>query len=365
MERAGRSVIHMEVGEPDFATADEVIKAAVQALAAAHTKYSQALGIPELRQAIARTYPLAVRPEWSRVMVTPGSSGALQLIFGVIVNPGDEVLMADPGYPCNRHFVRMYEGCAKMIPVEARTNYQLTSDLVRRNWSDRTVAVMLASPANPTGTVVRECEMGRIVATVHQLGGVLIVDEIYHGLTYGFDPKTALSFSPDVFVVNSFSKYYCMTGWRMGWLVSPTAYVESINRLAQNVFISASTPAQYACLAAFEPAVREEMERRRGVFGTRRDYLVPALRELGFKIPIVPQGAFYVYADCSDLTDDSYAFAMDILDKTGVAITPGIDFGSHRAKEHVRFSYANDLKYLQEGVRRISRYLVAPKSSHR
>ncbi|MDH3688915.1 MAG: aminotransferase class I/II-fold pyridoxal phosphate-dependent enzyme, partial [Gammaproteobacteria bacterium] len=241
--------------------------------------------------------------------------------------------------------------------VDAATNYQLTADMVRHHWSDRSVAVMLASPANPTGTVVTADEMERLIDAVRELGGVLIVDEIYHGLTYGFDSQTVLHSSSEVFVVNSFSKYYCMTGWRMGWLVSPSAYVDTINRLAQNVFISSSTPAQYACLAAFDPVVRQEMERRRQIFCRRRDFLVPALRDLGFKISVVPQGAFYVYADCSAFTDDSYAFALDILANTGVALAPGVDFGCHRANEYVRFSYANDLEKLREGVRRIGKYL--------
>src|SRR5690606_19765222 len=215
-------------------------------------------------------------------------------------------------------------------------------------------AVLLGSPSNPTGTLVPDAEMARIVAAVAELGGVLIVDEIYHGLTYGGTATSALVHSPDVFVVGSFSKYYGMTGWRLGWLVAPEPFVGAIDKLAQNVFIAASTPAQHAALAAFRPEVRAELERRRAIFGERRDYLVPALRALGFGVPVMPEGAFYVYADCSRFTNDSAAFALDLLQRAGVALTPGLDFGAHGAARHVRFSYATARENLEEGVRRIA-----------
>ncbi|MBI5782885.1 MAG: pyridoxal phosphate-dependent aminotransferase [Gammaproteobacteria bacterium] len=357
MESRGRSVIHMEIGEPDFPTAPGIVQAGIAALQSGRTHYTPALGLQELRAAIAASYPVRIRPDAGRVAVTPGASGALQLIFAALINPGDQVLMADPGYPCNRHFVSLFEGEPVAIPVDASTGYQLNADLVCRHWSKRTVAVLLASPSNPTGTLIPTDEMARIARAVEERGGVLIVDEIYHGLVYGEEAVTALSHSQNLFVVNSFSKYYGMTGWRLGWLVAPASYVPAIDKLAQNIFLAASTPAQYAALAAFDAVVQQELRNRRDVFRERRGFLLPALRELGFEIPLVPQGAFYLYADCSRFTDDSQAFAIGLLEKTGVAITPGLDFGSHRAARHVRFSYANTLDNLREGVSRLKNYL--------
>jgi len=359
MEATGRSIIHMEIGEPDFPTVGGIVQAGIDGLRRGYTHYTPALGLPELRQAIAASYPEDARPEPGRVCVTPGASGALQLIFAALIDPGDEVLLADPGYPCNRHFVRLFEGKAVAVPVDAATGYQLNAELIRRHWTANTVAVLLASPSNPTGTVVADEEMARIVRTVDELGGVLIVDEIYHGLIYDSQAVSVLRHSSDVFVINSFSKYYGMTGWRVGWLVAPERYVNAVDKLAQNIFIAPSTPAQYAALAAFGADVGRELERRRQIFRQRRDYLLPALRELGFEIPVTPQGAFYVYADCRRFTDDSYRFAFELLDKAGVAVTPGVDFGFHRPREHLRFSYANTLENLQEGVRRIASYVAA------
>ncbi len=357
MEAQGRSVIHMEIGEPDFPTPDGILRAGMQALTAGRTHYTPALGLPELRAAIAGSYPPSIRPEVSRVAVTPGASGALQLIFAALINSGDQVLLADPGYPCNRHFVRLFEGEPVAISVDASTDYQLTVELIRRYWTKRTAAVLLASPSNPTGTLVPPQALADMVQLVQELGGVLIVDEIYHGLVYAADAPTALTYSPDVFVVNSFSKYYGMTGWRLGWLVAPLAYISAIDKLAQNIFLASSTPAQYAALAAFEPEVQADLQRRRDIFQQRRDFLVPALRHLGFEIPVVPQGAFYVYADCARFTGDSQAFARDLLQRAGVAITPGLDFGSHLPGRHVRFSYATAMENLQQGVQRIADYL--------
>jgi aspartate/methionine/tyrosine aminotransferase len=358
LEAQGRPVVHMEIGEPDFPTAESIVRAGIEALQAGRTHYTPALGLPALRDAIARSYAPFVGVGSDRVAVTPGASGALQLILGTLLSPGDEVLLADPGYPCNRHFVRLFEAVPVSIPVDASTAYQLTAESIRRHWTPRTVAVMLASPSNPTGTLVTDSEMARIAKTVSELGGVLIVDEIYHGLTYGTRPQTALYHSEDLFVLNSFSKYYGMTGWRVGWLVAPPAYMSAIDKLAQNIFLAASTPAQYAALAALQPQAGVELERRRAVFQERRDYLLPALRGLGFEISVEPQGAFYLYADCSRLATDSRDFALQLLEKTGVAITPGLDFGFHRPAQHVRFSYANTLENLKEGVARIAAFFA-------
>lgn len=359
MEAAGRSVVHLEIGEPDFPTPAAIVQAGIEALSRGATHYTPALGLSALREAIAASYESRRQPDPERVIVTPGASGALTLLFAALLNPGDEVLLADPGYPCNRHFVRLFEGAPRGIPVGPDTGYQLTAELVRAHWTARTVAVLIASPANPTGTLVPAAEMTRIAQTVAELGGVLIVDEIYHGLTYGVDAESALACDVgDIFVVNSFSKFYGMTGWRLGWLVAPADYVPALDRIAQNIFLAANTPAQEAARVALQPGVRVELERRRALFEQRRDYLLPALRELGFGIPLVPQGAFYLYADASAFTQDSERFARDLLEQSGVAITPGIDFGEHRARTHVRFSYANTLDNLEAAVGRLAQHLA-------
>lgn len=359
LERAGRAIVHMEIGEPDFATPEAVVEAGVRALRAGLTHYTPATGLPELRAAIAGFYHaregVAVDPD--RIVVTPGASGALQLILGVLLDPGDEVLMADPGYPCNRHFVRLFEGEAVGVPVEATTGYQLTAELIAAHWTPRTRAVLLASPSNPTGTVIAAGELRRIAALVEGRGAALIVDEIYHGLVYEGRAATALWQPGTVFVLNSFSKYFCMTGWRLGWLVAPERFVPPIDRLAQNIFLAASTPAQHAALACFAPETLALLELRRDEFRARRDFLLPALRALGFDIPLTPPGAFYLYADCARHTNDSYAFCLDLLERAGVAITPGRDFGRHRPERHVRFAYTTALEQLRVGVERLGEYL--------
>ncbi|GAB4359329.1 MAG: pyridoxal phosphate-dependent aminotransferase [Gammaproteobacteria bacterium] len=359
LESEGRSIVHMEIGEPDFVTPRPIVEAGRRALADGRTHYTPALGIDPLREAIAahyqQQYGVGIDP--GSVIVTPGSSGALQLVCGVLINPGERLLMADPGYPCNRHFVRLVEGRATPVPVGAESGYQLTAELVERHWNEATVAALAASPSNPTGTVISSEELRAISDVVDEKGGSLIVDEIYHGLVYDSEVGTVLSVDPDAFVVNSFSKYYGMTGWRIGWLVAPPDYVREIEKLAQNIFIAAAAPAQYAALAAFEPEARTIMEERKEAFRQRRDYLLPALRELGFRIPVTPQGAFYIYADCSAFTDDSYQFAMRLLEEAGVAITPGIDFGNHRPSEHVRFAYTTSMQQLEKGVERLRRFL--------
>ena len=359
LEAAGRSIVHMEIGEPDFPTAEPIVAAGQRALAAGRTRYTAAAGLPELRQAIPDHYRerYGVEIPARRILITPGASGALQLATAALINPGDRVLLADPGYPCNRHFVRLVEGRAVGVPVGPETGYQLTAELVERHWDEQTTAVLLASPANPTGTAIAPEALAAIVATIEARGGRLIMDEIYHGLIYGAPVQTALAYSDQVLVVNSFSKYYGMTGWRLGWLVAPEDLVGAVEKLAQNLFLAASTPAQHAALAAFTPAAAAIFEARRREFLTRRDFLLPALRELGFRIPVIPDGAFYLYADCGRFTDDSHGFALRLLEETGVAITPGIDFGSHLPHRHVRFAYTNAIPQLAEGVERLRRAL--------
>lgn len=359
LEAQGRQIVNMVIGEPDFPTPQPIVEAAIDALRNRQIRYTPSLGGDELRGTLQNWYRTryGVDLPKSRIAVTSGSSGALLLTMGALLSPGDEVLMADPSYPANRHFVRAMEGRAVTVPVDAASAYQLTAELVEKNWTPRTAAVMVATPSNPTGTMIPFDELKKIHAVVKSKGGVLIVDEIYHGLTYGFDAHSALEFADDLFVINSFSKYFCMTGWRLGWMVMPQAYVEHIEKLAQNLYISNSDVAQQAAMAAFSPETLSVLEENRHKFQQQRDYLLPALNDLGFDIPVEPQGAFYIYANCSKLTDDSYDFCWDVLEKAGVAIAPGIDFGEHRAAEHVRFSYPKPVPVLQEGVRRLREYL--------
>ncbi len=356
LEAAGRRIIHMEIGEPPFATPEPVIRAAHAALDRGATRYTPALGLPALREAIAADYAArfaaTVAPE--RIVVTPGASGALQLALAAIVDPGDGVLMADPGYPCNRHFVRLLDGVPRLVPVGPATGYQLTAGLIAEHWDARCRAVLLASPSNPTGTLVPPDELARIVATVERLGGLLIVDEIYQGLVYDGPARSVLAQSDAAFVVNSFSKFFCMTGWRLGWLVCPPGWTEAVDRLAQNLFLAAPTLSQHAALAVFEPESLAILEGYRRTLGARRDRLLAALAGSGLAVGSRPQGAFYLYADCSALTDDSEAFCRELLEATGVALTPGCDFGEHRAREHVRLAYTASDDELLEAVERIA-----------
>jgi len=351
LEAQGRSVVHMEIGEPDFTTPQPVTDAGIRALQQGQTHYTPAAGLPGLREAIARHYhdQFGVTVDARRILVTPGASGALQLILAVLVDPGSQVLMADPGYPCNRNFVYLYEGEPVMIPVGPEQGYQLSADTLEQHWTGRTCCAMLASPSNPTGTVVSVDTLQAMLELIRQRKGVLIVDEIYQNLCYHGKPQTALALGDDLFVINSFSKYFGMTGWRLGWLVAPEAYIDQLDMLAQNLFLAASTPAQHAALVAFEAPTREVLEQRREEFQHRRDYLLPALRALGFDIPVEPQGAFYLYADCSRFTGDSFAFATTLLEQAGVAITPGIDFGRYKADR---------MEKLQQGVQRLADFVA-------
>ncbi|EKT4443402.1 TPA: pyridoxal phosphate-dependent aminotransferase [Stenotrophomonas maltophilia] len=359
LEQAGHDVIHLEIGEPDFTTAEPVVRAGQAALAAGHTRYTAARGLPALRQAISgfyrSHYGLDIDPE--RILVTPGGSGALLLASSLLVDPGRHWLLADPGYPCNRHFLRLVEGGAQLVPVGPDTAYQLTPSLVQQHWNADSVGALVASPANPTGTVLSADELAALSKTLHARGGHLVVDEIYHGLTYGLDAPSVLQVDDSAFVLNSFSKYFGMTGWRLGWLVAPPAAVPDLEKLAQNLYISASSIAQHAALACFSEASMAIFEQRREAFRQRRDFLLPALRELGFRIEIEPQGAFYLYADVSAFTDDAQAFCAHFLETEHVAFTPGLDFGFHRANQHVRLAYTQEVPRLQEAVARIARGL--------
>jgi aspartate/methionine/tyrosine aminotransferase len=359
MQAAGRDVIHLEVGEPDFPTPEPIVAAGIAALRAGHTHYTPALGLPALREAIAGYYAsrYAVTVDPARVAVTPGASGALLLVMAALFNPGEEVLLADPGYPCNRHFARVVEAMGKGVPVGPESRFQLTAELVERHWGERTRGVLVANPGNPTGTVIPAAELRAIHDVVKRKGGWLIVDEIYHELIYGHDEPSAAALGEDVIVVNSFSKYFLMTGWRLGWLLAPAWLMPDIDKLAQNLFLAAPTPAQHAALAALGDDTRAILEERKAELRQRRDFLLPELERQGFGLPCKPDGAFYVYADIAAFSREAERFAADLLDSAGVAITPGADFGRYGAGTHVRFAYTTSIERIGEALRRIAGFL--------
>jgi aspartate/methionine/tyrosine aminotransferase len=361
LEQQGRDIIYMGIGEPDFTAAPAVVAAATQAMSEGKMQYTSATGLPALREAISahylRVYGLTIPA--SRIVVTAGASAALLLACAALVEKGAEVLMSDPSYPCNRHFVAAFEGQAKLIESGPQDRFQLSAQMVQQHWSEATRGVLLASPSNPTGTSILPDELARIVDAVRQRQGFTIIDEIYQGLSYDGAPFSALSLGDDVIVINSFSKYFCMTGWRLGWLVLPEQMVPAVEKLAQNLFICASSIAQYAGIACFTPESIALFEQRKAEFKRRRDYIVPQLERIGFKVPVIPDGAFYVYADCSAISDDADQLTMELLDKAGVVLVPGLDFGPATARRYIRLSYATSMENLQEAVRRLERYLAA------
>ena len=360
-ECADSPMIFLNIGEPDFTAPPLVQQAAERALRAGRTQYTDATGLPALRERISRWYAerfgLNIAPR--RIVVTAGASAALQLACLALVDRDDEVLLPDPSYPCNRHFVAAAEGKAVLLPASADERYQLSAAGVSAAWSERTRGVLLASPSNPTGTSIDPDEMGRIVAAVRAHGGFTLVDEIYLGLS--FDERfghSALAHGDDVVSINSFSKYFSMTGWRLGWLVVPEDLVAPIEKLAQNLYLCPSTVAQHAALACFEPDSIAEYERRRTEFRARRDFLVPALNRLGLTVPVMPDGAFYAWADCSAHNPSSWDFCFDMMRRTHVAITPGRDFGHFGTERFVRLSYASSMAQLHEAVDRLAELLL-------
>lgn len=359
LEREGRDVIHMEIGEPDFPTPPAVIEAGKRLLQTGEVKYTPAAGLPELRHAVAghyrETYGVELDP--GRVFITPGASGAFLLAFGISLNPGEQVMMADPCYPCNDNFVRLFDGRTDFVEVGPESAYQLQADLIAQHWNAASKGVLVASPSNPTGTMLPAAELHKAVERTLQLGGCFYSDEIYHGLVYGQPAASALMYSQDVFVINSFSKYFGMTGWRVGWLVVPEDFVEAAEKLAQNIFISTPTHSQYAALASFTPDNLAELERRRLEFQARRDFLYENLLRLGFKVACKPEGAFYIYADCSAFTGNSFEFASQLLEQEGVAVTPGRDFGRHLADQHIRFAYTASIDRMAAALQRLERFL--------
>ena len=361
LEAAGRRVIHMEIGEPDFTAPASVVEAGVRALRGGLTAYTATLGLGALREAIAAwtTRQFGQPLDASRIAITPGASGGLLLALAMYVDPGDEVLVPDPGYPGYRHFVRAFEGVARALAVSPQSAFQPTLDMVRAAWGPRTRGLVLGSPSNPTGTLVARVELERIARFVAERGGVLIADEIYQGLVYGTPPSSALGLPGEVVLVNSFSKYFCMTGWRLGWVVLPEARLRDFEKLAQHFYICAPSAAQHAALAAFEPATLQVLEGRRLEFQRRRDFLLPALERAGLAVPAHPSGAFYIYADCAACGGDAKRFALQMLEEAGVAATPGLDFGANGTQHCLRFAYTRSLVDLEEAAARIAAYCAS------
>lgn len=362
--QGGRPMIFLNIGEPDFTAPPLVQQAAQRAIGEGSTQYTDACGLMALRERIsgwyAQRFALDIAPE--RIVITAGASAALQLACLALIDPGDEVLLPDPGYPCNRHFVAAADGVAVLLPTTAADRFQLNAEAVAQAWGPQTRGVLLASPSNPTGTSIAPAEMGRILDVVRERKGFTIVDEIYLGLSH--DERfsdSALRHGDDVISINSFSKYFSMTGWRLGWLVVPETLVPAIEKLSQNLFICPSSIAQHAALACFEPDSLAEYERRRLAFRARRDYLVPALNALGLTVPVEPDGAFYVWADCSahsaHLPGGSWDFVFELMQRAQVGVTPGRDFGRHEPERFLRVSYASSMEQLQQAMARIQQLL--------
>jgi aspartate/methionine/tyrosine aminotransferase len=359
LEQQGRPMIHLSIGEPDFTAPEPVLAALGNAARAGRTQYTPAVGTAALRTAIADDYRSrhGIEVDPSRIVVTAGASAALSLACCALVDVGDEVLLTDPSYPCNRHFVSAFDGVPRGVPVFPDTRFQMTEGLLAAHWGPKTRGALLASPANPTGTSIPFDELGRIVRAVRARGGFTIVDEIYLGLSYGDGrPRSALELGDDVIVTNSFSKYFSMTGWRLGWMVVPPALAPTFEKLAQNLYICASALAQHAALACFEAASLATFEARREELRARRDYIVPAMRDLGFGVPVMPDGAFYAWLDCSRF-GDSGTLAARLLEEASVSLVPGHDFGANQPDRWMRLSYATALAQLQEAVGRIARCL--------
>jgi aspartate/methionine/tyrosine aminotransferase len=357
-----RPMLYLNVGEPDFTAPPLVQAAAIRAVHAGNTQYTQASGMPELRERISHWYKQRFNVDIpaTRIVLTAGASAALQLACLALINSGDEILMPDPSYPCNRQFVSAADGVPVMIPTTAAERFQLSAAKVEAAWqTGKTRGLLLASPSNPTGASIHPDEMRRIHSFVQKQSGITLIDEIYLGLshddTYG---QTALGLNDQVISINSFSKYFNMTGWRLGWLVVPDALAPVIERIAQNLFICPSTVTQHAALACFEEASITEYEKRRAEFKARRDYFIPALQELGFEVPVMPDGAFYAWADCSKICSklgikDSWDLAYEIMHKAHLAVTPGRDFGTYETAKFIRFSTANSLTQLQQAIERL------------
>jgi aspartate/methionine/tyrosine aminotransferase len=363
--QGGERMLYLNIGEPDFTAVPGVQRAAHAAIEAGRTQYTHATGLLALRERIAAWYGshFGVRVDPGCIVVTAGASAALQLATLALFEPGDEVLMPDPSYPCNRHFVTAAGAQAVLLPTTAAARFQLDAAQVAAHWGPATRGVLLASPSNPTGTSIDATEMAAIARTVRERGGISIVDEIYLGLSYDSAYGHSALALPDglgaqLISINSFSKYFGMTGWRLGWMVLPPELVAPVEKLAQNLYICPSTVAQQAALACFEPEALQAYEQRRAEFKRRRDFIVPALQALGLDVPVQPDGAFYVWFDCSRYSASSWDFCFQMMERAHVALTPGRDFGPAQAERFVRLSFASALPVLEASVSRLARELL-------
>lgn len=355
----GKDIISLGIGEPDFTAAPQVVQALNEAAQKGLSGYSPAAGLPGLREAIARFYGeqfhAPVDPR--RVIVTNGGSGALMLATLALINPGDKVLMPDPSYPANANFILAAGGHTELIATTAESRFQLSANDIATHWDAHTRGVLIASPSNPTGTSIKHDELASILAQVRQRDGFVIMDEIYLGLTYDESPRSVLTHDDQVIVINSFSKFFHMTGWRLGWLIVPDHLVAPIDKLASSLSICAPTLAQHAAMACFEPQTMALFEQRRQAFKTRRDFMVPALESIGFTVPVKPDGAFYVYADVTRHSNDSQALATQLIENAGVAIVPGLDFGPAHARQMARLSYTTGLDEIAQAIERMNTML--------
>lgn len=355
----GRDIISLGIGEPDFTAPAQVVETLNRAASAGLSGYTAPAGLPALREAIAHYYGehFGAPVDPGRVVVTSGASGALLLAAMALINPGDEVLLADPAYPANQNFIMGAGGIPRLIPSTAEQRFQLSAQDVRQHWGPATRGVVIASPSNPTGTTIGREALQELIAEVRLRHGFIIMDEIYLGLYYGDTPRSALTLDDNIVIINSFSKYFHMTGWRLGWLMAPAAMIPAIEKLAASLAICAPSLAQHAAVTCFEPEVMRIYEQRRLSFKQRRDYLLPELKRIGLDIPVVPDGAFYVYADISKFSRDSDEFVHRLLHEAGVATVPGRDFGPAHAAHSIRLSYATGLDRLGEAVQRMEAFL--------
>ena len=360
LEASGIDIIHLEVGEPDAADLPEVAKAGSDAILAGKTKYTASTGLFELKQKLSQYYAkyfdTQIKPE--RIIITPGASSGLMLALSLILDPKDTMLITQPGYPCNQHIIELLGSNHSSMPVDKTNQFTITKSLLQKYWPNNLKGLLIASPSNPTGTVLNNKQLELLSNHALKNDSQLIVDEIYQGLTYNNKNITALSHSDQIIVINSFSKFFSMTGWRIGWIVVPQHMIEAADKLAQNLYLSAPTPAQYAAIRALDDDCIEQFQTRAKAFKARRDYLLPQLRKLGFIIDQPCDGAFYIYADASKFTDNSMEFCKALLDATGVAITPGADFRGHNANQMVRIAYTCDIPRLKQAVKRLENYLL-------
>ncbi len=359
LEREGRSIIHLSVGEPDFPTPKAIKESAIKAMTADKTHYTHSLGVFALRQTICdyyrKRYQVKINP--NQILVTSGTSPALMLACAALLNPGDRVMLSDPGYACYVNFISYCDGTPQLIKVHEDNGFQYDPQIIKDNITPDTKAILINSPANPTGNLLEKGRMQEIA----ECGVTILSDEIYHGLVYAGSEHSILEFTDNAFVFNGFSKLYAMTGWRLGYLIAPPRYIRVLQTLQQNFMISASHFGQEAAITALtSEEVVKDLEKMRNIYDERRQFTLKRVREIGLEVAVEPTGAFYIFANAKKFTDDSYNFAFEILEKAGVGVTPGIDFGKN-GEGYLRFSYANSLENIAEGMNRLEEFLRAHK----